>query len=124
MRRALKRHYGRPLAARLERGGIDMYAVITTGGKQYKVEKDEIIRVEKLEAEGNTVILPVNMISDNGELTIGSPIIDGASVKAEIIREGKERKIVVFKYKAKKNVRKRQGHRQPFTALKILEINK
>ena len=95
-----------------------MYAIVLTGGKQYKVEQDSIIKVEKLDANvGDNVELEVLMVSDNGAVKVGKDI-----KKAEVIAQDKAKKINIFKYKAKKNIRKRQGHRQPFTALKITAI--
>ena len=99
-----------------------MYAIVLTGGKQYKVEQDSIIKVEKLAANvGDNVELEVLMVSDNGAVKVGKDI-KKAVVKAEVIAQDKAKKINIFKYKAKKNIRKRQGHRQPFTALKITAI--
>ncbi len=99
-----------------------MYAIVLTGGKQYKVEQDTIIKVEKLDANvGDSVELDVLMISDNGAVKVGNDI-KKAVVKAEVVAQDKAKKINIFKYKAKKNIRKRQGHRQPFTALKITAI--
>ena len=99
-----------------------MYAIVLTGDKQYKVEQDTIIKVEKLDANvGDSVELDVLMISDNGAVKVGNDI-KKAVVKAEVIAQDKAKKINIFKYKAKKNIRKRQGHRQPFTALKITAI--
>ena len=99
-----------------------MYAIVLTGGKQYKVEQDTITKVEKLDANvGDSVELDVLMISDNGAVKVGNDI-KKAVVKAEVIAQDKAKKINIFKYKAKKNIRKRQGHRQPFTALKITAI--
>lgn len=99
-----------------------MYAIVLTGGKQYKAEKDLVIKVEKLDANvGDKVDLEVLMVSDNGAIKVGEEITN-AVVKAEVVAQDKAKKINIFKYKAKKNVRKRQGHRQPFTALKILSI--
>jgi len=102
-----------------------MYAIITSGGKQFKVEKDQTIRVEKLEsAKGDVIELDVNMICrDDGTVAVGTPVVQGATCKAEVVGYGKAKKVIVYKYKSKKNERKRQGHRQPFTALKITEIN-
>lgn len=100
-----------------------MYAIVSTGGKQYKAEVGDIIKVEKLEGDvGDKLKLDVIMVSDEGKVVCGNPIKD-ASAEAEVVAQGKNKKIVVFKYKAKKNVRKRQGHRQPFTSLKITAIN-
>lgn len=99
-----------------------MYAIVVTGGKQYKVEQDSIIKVEKLDANvGDSVELEVLMISDNGTVKVGKDV-KKAVVKAEVLAQDKAKKINIFKYKAKKNIRKRQGHRQPFTAIKITGI--
>ena len=101
-----------------------MYAIIETGGKQYKVEANDVINVEKLDVEvGSKVELPVLMLVDAGKVTNGNPYVNGAKVTAEVVEQGKADKIVVFKYKAKKNYRRKQGHRQPYTALKILSVN-
>ncbi len=101
-----------------------MYAVIETGGKQYRVEEGDVIFVEKMDAEEGSVITfdKVIAVSDNGELKLGSPVVDGAEVSAVVIRKGKGKKIMVFKYKAKKNYRRRQGHRQPYTKVQIESI--
>lgn len=99
-----------------------MYAIIATGGKQYKVTENWTFNVEKLEANvGDKVMLDVLMISDGSDVKIGDDL-KNASVEAEVIAHGKDKKINIFKYKPKKNVRKRQGHRQPFTSLKITAI--
>lgn len=102
-----------------------MYAIIATGGKQYKVTEGETLRIEKLGvAEGETVTFDqVLLVSNNGELTIGDPTIANATVTATITAEGRGKKVVVFKFKPKNNGYKRkQGHRQPFTAVKIEKI--
>ena len=99
-----------------------MYAVIVTGGKQVKVEKDRIVKVEKLDAEvGGKVRFDTLLVSDEGKITTGNPIAN-AYVEGVVLAHDKADKINIFRYKAKKNIRKRQGHRQPFTAVKILEI--
>lgn len=99
-----------------------MYAIIATGGKQYKVEKDLIINVEKLEANvGDKINLDVLMISDDNGVKLADDL-KKAKVEAEVVEHGKGKKINIFKYKAKKNIRKRQGHRQPYTAIKITAI--
>ena len=99
-----------------------MYAVIETGGKQYKVMKDESLKVEKLAvADGEKVKLDVVMLVDEGKVLVGKDI-DGAYVEAEVLGQDKEKKVVVYKYKAKKNERKRQGHRQPYTLIKVTDI--
>ena len=109
-----------------------MYAIIATGGKQFKVEKDQIIKVEKLDAnKGDKVTLDVVMLADDGKVLVGDDLnvvagndAKGAYAEAAVIKNGKGPKIDIYKYKAKKNERKRQGHRQPYTALKILSIKK
>ena len=101
-----------------------MYAIIATGGKQYKVENDLMLNVEKFDANvGDKVKFDLLLISDDGKVTTGNPI-KNAYAEAEVLAQGKDKKIIVYKYKAKKNERKRQGHRQPFTTVKILSINK
>ena len=102
-----------------------MYAIIATGGKQYKVENGMKLDVEKLEANvGDTVKFDVLMISDESGVSAGDPVVAGAYAEAEVLAQGKGKKIIVFKYKAKKNERKRQGHRQPFTTVQIKSIVK
>ena len=102
-----------------------MFAIVQSGGKQYKVSENDIISVEKLSnAVGDKVTLDVMLISDNGNVVAGNPIVANAVCEAEVVAHGKGDKIVVFKYKPKKNERKKQGHRQPFTQLKILSIKK
>lgn len=106
-------------------GGVDMYAIIETGGKQYKVEKDQILHVENLNiAEGGEVVFDkVLLVSgDDGAITVGKPYVKGATVKGSVLKNGKSKKIIVFKYKAKKNQRKKKGHRQPFTRVEIKEL--
>ena len=102
-----------------------MYAVIKTGGKQYKVSKDDIISVEKLsEDSGKKVKLnEVLVISDKGKPIIGDPLIKGASVEAEILEQTRSKKITIFKKKRRNNYRRKQGHKQLVTNLKILSIN-
>lgn len=101
-----------------------MFAVIETGGKQYKVNEGDIIYIEKLGAnEGDTVTFDcVKALSVGGELRIGTPNVEGASVKASVVANGKGKKIYVIKYKAKKNEKKKIGHRQPYTKVQILSI--
>ncbi len=99
-----------------------MYAIVLTGGKQYKVAQGEIIKVEKIDKEiGAKVELDVVMLNNDGNIACGKEV-EKSKVVAEVVAQDKAKKIVVFKYKSKKNERKRQGHRQPFTALKIAEI--
>jgi len=101
-----------------------MFAVLRTGGKQYKVQKDDVIKVEKLEAEaGKTIDLnEVLFLSDGKKATIGEPLVKGASVKAEVLEQKKDKKIVVFKKKRRQNYRRTKGHRQQVTILKIKDI--
>ncbi len=101
-----------------------MYAIVKTGGKQFKVAPGDQIVVEKLsEQPGETVILTdVVLVSNENGTTVGTPFVDGASVTAKVLEQGKARKIIVFKYKAKKNYHKKQGHRQPFTKLQMESI--
>lgn len=102
-----------------------MYAVVMTGGKQYRVSAGDKIRVEKLNAEaGSTVSLDkVLVIGGEGETMVGAPYVAGACVEAEVVENGKADKVIIFKYKAKKDYRKKQGHRQPYTELKINGIS-
>lgn len=102
-----------------------MYAVIKTGGKQYRVQEGDILMVEKLEAaDGSTVLFSeVLALSDDNGLKVGTPVVDGAVVEAQILGQGKGKKIIVYKYKAKKNYRKKQGHRQPYTKVQVMKIN-
>lgn len=101
-----------------------MYAIIETGGKQLNVEVGKSYRVEKLNvSEGDTVEFDkVLMISDGDELKVGKPVVKGAKVKATVEAQGKNKKVIVYKFKAKKNFRKKKGHRQPYTQVKIEAI--
>jgi large subunit ribosomal protein L21 len=101
-----------------------MYAIVETGGKQFKVSEGATIFVEKLNAEiGTTVTLDkVLMINNDGSVKVGVPFVDGAKVVVKVVAHGRDKKIVVFKYKSKKNYHKKQGHRQPFTRLLIETI--
>ncbi|MCT4632183.1 MAG: 50S ribosomal protein L21 [Firmicutes bacterium] len=102
-----------------------MYAIIETGGKQYRVQEGDTIFVEKLGvAAGEKVEFDsVLAVSKDNTLSVGAPYVAGAKVECSVVEEGKAKKIIVFKYKAKKDYRKKQGHRQPFTKLKIEKIN-
>ncbi len=101
-----------------------MYAVIETGGKQYKVQEGDTVFVEKINTEeGENIELPkVLLISKEDGLVVGKPYIEGAKVEATVLEQGKMRKIIVFKYKSKKNYKRKQGHRQPYTKLQIGKI--
>ncbi len=102
-----------------------MYAVFRTGGKQFRVEPGTKLRVPTLEAEeGTTVSFEHVLITfDGDEVSVGRPLVAGASVKAEVLRHGKDRKIIVFKRKKRKGYRRKQGHRQKFTEIRVAEIN-
>jgi large subunit ribosomal protein L21 len=101
-----------------------MYAVVSTGGKQYKVSEGDVLRVEKLPGEvGDTVSFDeVLLFSDGENVTVGQPVVDEVAVKGRIVEQGKAKKILVFKYKRRKRYRRKQGHRQPYTAVKIDSI--
>ena len=101
-----------------------MYAIIATGGKQYKVSEGDIINVEKLGVEaGETVTFDqVLAVSDN-EMKVGSPLVDGASVTASVVENGRGKKVIVYKYKRKTGYHKKNGHRQQYTQVKIEKIN-
>ena len=101
-----------------------MYAIIETGGKQYKVKEGDVITVEKLTVEVGTAYKFDKVLSvANGEqVSFGAPYITGASVDAEVLGDGKAKKIVVYKFKSKKNYHRKKGHRQPYTKLKIGSI--
>jgi len=112
------------LMASLEKEVDYMYAVIETGGKQYRVSEGDTIYVEKLKVdEGAQVVLDkVLLVNKDGKTQVGAPYVEGAKVVATAAKQGKQKKIIVFKYKAKKNYRKKQGHRQPYTKLVIDSI--
>ena len=102
-----------------------MFAIINTGGKQYKVSEGDLLKVEKITADQDSIIELTDVLavsSGDGELTLGNPLVEGARVTAKVIAHGKAKKIVVFKFKAKKDYRKKQGHRQPFTKILIEKI--
>ena len=100
-----------------------MYAIIVTGGKQYKVEVGSEIMVEKLDNEiGDNVNFDVLMMAEGDNVQIGKPVLEGVCAKAEVLEHGKGKKVIVFKYKPKKDYRKKQGHRQPYTKVRILSI--
>lgn len=103
---------------------LDLYAIVETGGKQYMVKENDIIHVEKLEAnEGDEISLEnVLFVSNDGDNKVGKPYVEGAKVTCKVLKQGKSKKIIVFKYKPKKNERKKKGHRQPFTRLEVTKI--
>lgn len=102
-----------------------MYAVIETGGKQYKVSQGDVIRVEKLAAEPNQEVVfdRVLLVGEGADVKIGNPVVAGAVVRGRVLGHGKAKKILVFRYKPKKNQRVRRGHRQQFTAVLIESVN-
>lgn len=101
-----------------------MYAIISTGGKQVKVEEGQAIYVEKLNAEvGETVTFDEVLFVGGDNVKVGSPIVEGATVTAKVEKQGRQKKVLVFKMKAKKNYRRKQGHRQPYTKVVIEKIN-
>ncbi|MFR4440082.1 MAG: 50S ribosomal protein L21 [Hungatella sp.] len=101
-----------------------MYAIIATGGKQYKVAEGDIIRVEKLGVEaGEAITFDQVLAVNNGELTVGCPTVAGATVTGTVVKEGKAKKVIVYKYKRKSGYHKKNGHRQQYTAVKIEKIN-
>jgi LSU ribosomal protein L21P len=100
-----------------------MYAIIATGGKQYKVAEGDIIKVEKLGLEaGAEVTFEQVLAVNNGKLVVGNPTVEGAKVTATVIEEGKNKKVVVYRYKPKTGYHKKNGHRQPYTKVKIEKI--
>ena len=101
-----------------------MYAVIATGGKQYRVAEGDVLFVEKLagELDEQVVFSDVLTVVEDGSVKIGTPYLAGAKVTAKVLKQGKDKKILVYKYKSKANYRRRQGHRQPFTKVVIEKI--
>ena len=101
-----------------------MYAIFESGGKQFKVSEGDTCMVEKLpEESGSQVVFDkILLIQNDDELSLGTPYLEGASISAKILLQGKGRKIIVFKYKPKKNYRRKQGHRQPYTLVRIDKI--
>jgi large subunit ribosomal protein L21 len=102
-----------------------MYAIIETGGKQYKVQEGDVVFIEKLSSDvGEAVTFDkVLAVSKEGAVNFGSPLLNNVTVNAKILKQGKEKKVIIFKYKPKKGYRKKQGHRQPYTKVQIEKIN-
>jgi len=101
-----------------------MFAVIRTGGKQYKVAANDILSVEKLEGDvGSTLTLSDVLMVGGDNLLSGTPLVEGASVEAEIVEQGRGEKVIAFKKKRRKNTHRKRGHRQPFTKVKITAIH-
>ena len=101
-----------------------MYAIIKTGGKQYRVQEGDNFFVEKLasDVDSEVVFDQVLAVVNDGDVKVGSPVVEGAKVTAKVLEQGKEKKVLVFKYKAKSDYRRRQGHRQPYTKVVIEKI--
>lgn len=101
-----------------------MYAVIKTGGKQYRVSEGDRLRVEKLPGEPGAQVTFDEVLMIGGEkVAVGTPVVAGAKVRAEIVTQGRDKKVIVFKFRRRKNYRRKRGHRQPFTELKITSIS-
>ncbi|MEF9921689.1 MAG: 50S ribosomal protein L21 [Anaerovoracaceae bacterium] len=102
-----------------------MYAVIETGGKQYRVQEGDVFTIEKLNVEAGEKVEfdKVLVLSNEGDLKVGAPYLEGAKVFAEVVENGKGDKVIIYKYKAKKDYRKKQGHRQPYTMVKIVSLD-
>ena len=106
-----------------KKGVSEMYAIIATGGKQHKVAVGDTIYVEKLEvADGKKVKFDTLMYSDGKKVKVGAPLVKGVTVEGKVLKQVKGKKVIVFKYKPKKNIRKKQGHRQKYTAVEITSI--
>jgi large subunit ribosomal protein L21 len=102
-----------------------VYAVIKTGGKQYRVQQGDVIFIEKIDSQANDAVTfeEVLLVGDGEQTKIGAPVVAGAKVEGKVLSQVKAKKVVVYKYKAKKNERKKQGHRQPYTKVEITAIN-
>ena len=101
-----------------------IYAVLSTGGKQYRVQEGDVLFVEKLNAEVDSTVelTEVLAVAKDGEIKVGAPVVEGAKVVAKVLAQGKAKKVVVFKYKRKKDYRRKNGHRQPYTKIVIEKI--
>lgn len=100
-----------------------MYAIIATGGKQYRVSEGDVIYIEKIDAQvDSTVSFDVLLMGNDGDVKIGTPVVDGVKVEGKVVGQIRGEKIVVYKYKSKKNYRRKQGHRQPYTKVEITKI--
>ena len=100
-----------------------MYAIIATGGKQYRVSEGDVIYIEKIDAAvDSTVSFDVLLVGNEGDVKIGTPVVEGVKAEGKVVGQVRGEKIVVFKYKSKKNYRRKQGHRQPYTKVEITKI--
>ena len=110
-------------ASRLRRYHFMAYAVIRTGGKQYRVEPGQLVRVEKLDGDVGTAIEFTEVLLAGGDaIRIGTPLVEGVSVRGEIVEQSRDKKVLIFKKKRRKNYRRRRGHRQSLTMVKVTEI--
>lgn len=102
-----------------------MYAIIETGGKQYKVSEGDVVFIEKLDVEeGSSITFDKVLMAGEGDaVKVGTPVVEGATVTANVLKNGKAKKVIVFKMKRKKNERKKKGHRQPYTKVQITAVN-
>ena len=100
-----------------------MYAIIATGGKQYRVSEGDVIYIEKIDAQvDSTVSFDVLLVGNDGDVKIGTPVVEGVKVEGKVVGQIRGEKIVVYTYKSKKNYRRKQGHRQPYTKVEITKI--
>lgn len=100
-----------------------MYAIIATGGKQYRVSEGDVIYIEKIDVQvDSTVSFDVLLMGNDGDVKIGTPVVEGVKVEGKVVGQIRGEKIVVYKYKSKKNYRRKQGHRQPYTKVEITKI--
>ena len=100
-----------------------MYAIIATGGKQYRVSEGDVIYIEKIDAQvDSTVSFDVLLVGNDGDVKIGTPVVEGVKVEGKVVGQIRGEKIVVYKYKSKKNYRRKQGHRRPYTKVEITKI--
>ena len=100
-----------------------MYAIIATGGKQYRVSEGDVIYIEKIDAQVDSMVsFDVLLMGNDGDVKIGTPVVEGVKVEGKVVGQIRGEKIVVYKYKSKKNYRRKQGHRQPYTKVEITKI--
>ena len=100
-----------------------MYAIIATGGKQYRVSEGDVIYIEKIDAQvDSTVSFDVLLVGNDGDVKVGTPVVEGVKAEGKVVGQVRGEKIIVFKYKSKKNYRRKQGHRQPYTKVEITKI--
>jgi len=100
-----------------------MYAIIATGGKQYRVSEGDVLYIEKIDAEvDSTVSFDALLVENEGDVKVGTPVVEGVKVEGKVVGQVRGEKIIVFKYKSKKNYRRKQGHRQPYTKVEITKI--